>query len=361
MSATETVKRTPLHDQHVAAGGKIVPFAGYELPVQYTGIIAETNVVRTGVGMFDVSHMARLWFRGDRVVEFLEWVTANHIGGLVDGQGHYSLLPNDQGGLVDDIITYRVNETTFRMVVNAANHAKDVAWLRAQNKFGVEIDDETEETAMIAVQGPKAAEVLAGISDIPDQLRSAGLFQLSSGTIGGVKCFAPCSGYTGEHGFELICAASDAGRLWDALLAAGVVPCGLGSRDTLRVEAGLPLYGHELGDDMSPIAAGLGWVIKKDIPYLGSGIIEKARAEGTPLKLQGIRLDAKRLTSPGMKVFVEGREVGEVSSGVVSPTLDCGIAFAFLEASVKLKTPCEVDIRGRREPAMVVSKRFLKG
>lgn len=361
MSATETVKRTPLYDQHVAAGGKIVPFAGYELPVQYTGIIAETNVVRTGVGMFDVSHMARLWFRGERVAEFLEWVTANHIGGLVDGQGHYSLLPNAQGGLVDDIITYRVNDTTFRMVVNAANHSKDVAWLHTQNKFGVEIEDETEETAMIAVQGPKAAEVLAGISDIPDQLRSAGLFQLSSGTIGGVKCFAPCSGYTGEHGFELICAASDAGRLWDALLGAGVVPCGLGSRDTLRVEAGLPLYGHELGDDMSPIAAGLGWVIKKDIPYLGSEIIEKARAEGTPLKLQGIRLEAKRLTSPGMKVFVDGREVGEVSSGVVSPTLDCGIAFAFLDASLKLKTPCEVDIRGRREPAMVVSKRFLKG
>lgn len=360
MSATESLQRTPLYDRHVAAGGKIVPFAGFEMPVQYTSIIAETKAVREGVGMFDVSHMARLWFRGERVQEFLEWITANDIGALTDGQGHYSLLPNDKGGLVDDIITYRVNATTFRMVVNAANHAKDVAWIKSKNTFGVEIEDETPQTAMIAVQGPKAAETLAAISDIPDQLRNAGLFQLSAGTIGGVKCFAPCSGYTGEHGFELICAAEDAGRLWDALLEAGVVPCGLGSRDTLRVEAGLPLYGHELGDDMSPIAAGLGWVIKKDKPFIGSEFINAARDAGTPTKLQGVRLDAKRLIMPGMKVLVDGKEVGEVSSGVVSPTLDCGIAFAFLDSSVKLKTPCEVDIRGRMEPGTVVSKRFLK-
>lgn len=354
------MNRTPLFEQHVAAGGKIVPFAGYEMPVQYTGIIAETKAVREGVGMFDVSHMARLWFRGERVVEFLEWITANDIAALTDGQGHYSLLPNDKGGLVDDIITYRVNATTFRMVVNASNHAKDVAWIKSQNTFGVEIEDETNATAMIAVQGPKAAETLAAISDIPEQLKNAELFQLSEGTIGGVRCFAPCSGYTGEHGFELICAAADAAKLWDALLAAGVTPCGLGSRDTLRVEAGLPLYGHELGDDMSPIAAGLGWVIKKETPFIGSEIINQARAEGTAQKLQGIRLEAKRLTAPGMKIYVEGVEVGEISSGVVSPTLDCGIAFAFLNKDVKLKTACTVDIRGRHEPATVVSKRFLK-
>lgn len=361
MSATESLSRTPLYAKHVEAGGKLVPFAGYEMPVQYAGIIAETKAVREGCGMFDVSHMARLWFRGERVQEFLEWLTANDIAGLTDGQGHYSLLPNEAGGCVDDIITYRVNATTFRMVVNASNHAKDVAWIKSQNRFGVEIEDETSETAMIAVQGPKVAETLAAISDIPDQLRSAGLFQLSEGTIGGVKCFAPCSGYTGEHGFELICAASDAERLWDALLEAGVTPCGLGSRDTLRVEAGLPLYGHELGDDMSPIAAGLGWVIKKEIPFIGSEIINEARANGTRVKLQGIRLDAKRLTAPGMKIFVEGREVGEVSSGVVSPTLDCGLAFAFVESSIRLKTPCTIEIRGKHEPATVVSKRFLKG
>lgn len=338
----------------------MVPFAGFELPVQYTGIMAEAKVVRESVGMFDVSHMARLWFRGERTLEFLEWITANDVSALEDGHGHYSLLTNPTGGCVDDIILYRVNATTFRMVVNAANHAKDVAWMKAQNSFGVDISDETSETSMIAVQGPKAADLLAAISDQPDQLRGAKLFELTECTIGGVACFAPCSGYTGEHGFELICPNADAGALWDALLAAGVTPCGLGSRDTLRVEAGLPLYGHELGDDINPISTGLGWVISKTKSFIGSDPINQARASGTAKKLQGIKLDSKRLISPGMPVLVNGLQVGELCSGVVSPTLDCGIGFAFLDSTVKLGTPCDVDIRGKLEPGTVVSKRFLK-
>ncbi len=338
----------------------MVPFAGYELPVQYSSVIAESKVVRESAGMFDVSHMARLWLRGERVVEFLEWVTANDIGKLEDGQGQYSLLPNFQGGCVDDIIVYRVIETSFRMVINASNHAKDVAWLHEQNIFGVEIEDETHETAMIAVQGPEAAEKLGKICDQPDALKVATMFQLNTVTIAGISCFAPCSGYTGEHGFELICAASDAPELWEVLVAIGVAPCGLASRDALRVEAGLPLYGHELNDELSPIAAGLGWVIKKEKEFIGSEIIQAARANGTPTKLQGIRLESKRVAQPGMKVFVEGKEVGEVSSGVYSPALDCGIAFAFLKPDVVVGARCEVDIRGKMELGTVVKKRFLK-
>jgi len=357
---SDTLLRTPLFDAHVALNARMVPFAGYEMPVQYSSIIAESKSVREGAGMFDVSHMARLRFKGERVLEFLEWITSNDVSKLEDGQGQYSLLPNDKGGCVDDIIVYRISPTEYFMVVNASNHEKDVAWIRSNNSFDVEITDETDETAMIAVQGPKARPIIASISNAPDAISSAGLFGIVNCTVGGIQCFAPCSGYTGEDGYELICAASDAETLWNALLEAGVAACGLGSRDTLRVEAGLPLYGHELNDELSPIAAGLGWVISKTKEFVGSSIINEARANGTPTKLQGIQLEAKRLIAPDMKVFVGDEEVGLVSSGVVSPLLDKGLAFAFLRSDIKLGTECEIDIRGKREPGTVVSKRFFK-
>ena len=338
----------------------MVAFAGYEMPVQYTGVIAEAKAVREGAGMFDVSHMARLWFRGARTLEFLEWITTNDVSKLEDGRGQYSLLPNPGGGLVDDIIVYRVEQDVFRMVVNASNHAKDVAWMRSQNTFDVEISDETGATAMIAVQGPKAVEVLAGMCDQPDTLRNGPMFGLNNVKIAGVSCFAPRSGYTGEDGFELICGSEDAVRLWDALVVAGVAPCGLGSRDTLRVEAGLPLYGHELSDDINPISTGLGWVVSKTKEFIGSAPMQAARAAGTPTKLQGVRLASKRLPMPEMEVFVEGVKVGDVTSGVYSPELECGIGFAYIDASVKLGTPCTVDVRGKHEPGTIVSKRFWK-
>lgn len=359
----DTVLRTPLHAAHVSLGGRMVPFAGYELPVQYSSVIAESKAVRESAGMFDVSHMARLWFRGERVVEFMDWLTANDVLKLEDGRGQYSLLPNERGGCVDDIIVYRVNGTTFRMVVNAANHAKDVAWITkkiAEFGGGIDIEDETDRTAMIAVQGPDALKKISKICPQAPGLESAPLFGLNQVEIGGVNCFAPRSGYTGEDGFELICAAEDAERLWSALLATGVSPCGLGARDTLRVEAGLPLYGHELGDDLSPIAAGLGWVIKKDRPFIGSDAINRVRTEGSPLKLMGIRLESKRVCQPGMDVQSNSRHIGDVTSGVYSPTLECGIAFAFVTAGTELGTPCEIDFRGKLEPAAVVGKRFLK-
>ena len=353
-------KRTPLYDEHVALGARMVEFAGYSMPVQYKSVIAESKAVREGAGMFDVSHMARLHWKGDRLIEFLEWVTTNDVSKLGDGQGQYSMLPNADGGIVDDIIVYRLTPTDFHMVVNASNHQKDVAHLTSQNTFGVTMEDITDQTAMIAVQGPKAAEILAGLSDQPETVRNAEMFQPVQVKIAGVECFAPRSGYTGEDGFELICSAADAPKLWKALVEAGVEPCGLGSRDTLRVEAGLPLYGHELTDELSPIAAGLGWVISKTKQFLGSEHINKAREEGTSHKLQGIKLEAKRLPLPGMKVFVNGEEVGEVCSGVVSPLLDCGLAFAFLRSDIKLNTPAEIDMRGSKVPCTVVSKRFFK-
>lgn len=356
----ETLLRTALYDAHVAAGGRLVPFAGYEMPVQYASIIAESKAVRDRAGMFDVSHMARLRLKGDRVLEYLEHITTNDVSKLVDNQGQYSMLPNDRGGVVDDIIVYRLEEGKFAMVVNADNHAKDVAWMKQQNTFGVDIKDETDETSMIAVQGPGAVQLLADHSDDPDALINAPAFGVVNCQIGGIDVFAARSGYTGEDGYEIICVNEDAMALWQALLDMGVVPCGLGSRDTLRVEAGLPLYGHELGDDMSPMAAGLGWVISKTKSFIGSEPINEARTNGTPTKLQGIKLESKRLIEPGMKVYVDGNEVGSVSSGVYSPMLNAGIAFAFLQSDIKQGTACEIDVRGKREPGTVVNKRFFK-
>lgn len=338
----------------------MVEFAGYSMPVQYAGVIAESKAVREGAGMFDVSHMARLEFRGEKTLEFLEWVTTNDVAGLGDNQGQYSMLPNANGGVVDDIIVYRVSASDYRMVVNASNHAKDVAHLNSQNTFGVEITDRTSETAMIAVQGPSATSIVSKLSSDAALIESAPMFGVVQTSIAGIPVFAARSGYTGEDGYELVCPAERAEELWDALVAAGVVPCGLGSRDVLRVEAGLPLYGHELGDDMSPISAGLGWVISKTKQFLGSEPINAARASGTPRKLQGVRLESKRLPMPGMKVSVDGAEVGEVCSGVYSPLLECGVGFAFIDAGVKQGTACSVEIRGSVEPGTVCNKRFFK-
>jgi len=337
----------------------MVPFAGYDMPVQYSSIIAESRAVREGAGMFDVSHMARLILRGDQVLEFLEHVTSNDVAKLIPGTGQYSLLPNETGGTVDDIIVYKITDNEYRMVVNASNHEKDVAWLNAHNNFGVEITDITDETAMIAVQGPTATETLAAISDNADAFRNAPFFGIVEAKIAGIDCFSARSGYTGEDGYELICKAADASGLWQVLLDAGVAACGLGSRDTLRVEAGLPLYGHELTDELSPIAAGLGWVISKSKSFVGSEPINAARQNGTAQKIQGVRLTSKRLITPGMKVLIDGEEVGEVTSGVVSPLLDQGIAFALVNSDVPLGTACAIDIRGKQEPGTVVSKRFF--
>jgi aminomethyltransferase len=356
----EVLNQTPLHASHLALGGRMVPFAGYDMPVQYQGVIAEAKAVRESAGMFDVSHMARLSLRGTRTLEFLEWVTTNDVAKLEDGRGQYSLLPNDRGGCVDDIIVYRLAPDAFRMVVNASNHEKDVAWLRAHNRYEVQIEDETGRTAMIAVQGPEAVAILKKLSQDDAELDSAPPFGVVESRFGGVECFAARSGYTGEDGYELICSAEDGPRLWQSLLDAGVVPCGLGSRDVLRVEAGLPLYGHELSDDLSPIAAGLGWVIGKTKSFIGSEIINRARVEGTAAKLVGIILEGRRLLAPEMGVFADGRSIGEISSGVFSPTFDKSVAFAFVDRSIELDTPCEVDVRGKREPGRIVSKRFLR-
>lgn len=331
------------------------------LPVQYKSVIAESKAVREGAGMFDVSHMARLKFVGDDAQKFLDSITVNNVAALEIGKGHYSLLPNEKGGLVDDIIVYRTGETEYRMVVNGANHEKDVDHIKSHMPNSIEFTDYTTQTAMIAVQGPKAVSIVAPMAGALSQtVENLPFFGVAEFKVDDIAVFAARSGYTGEDGFELICSAEDAPKLWQKLIEAGVEPCGLGARDVLRVEAGLPLYGHELNDEINPISTGLGWVIDKEKQFLGSEPIAKARELGTPQKLQGIKLDSKRIPNPDAIVYVDDKAVGSVTSGVFSPLLDCGIGFAYIDSSIKLKTECEVDIRGQRVPGEIVSKRFYK-
>ena len=337
-----------------------MPFAGYEMPVQYVGILAETAAVREAVGLFDVSHMARLEIQGAGALAFLEHVTSNDVAKLEDGRGQYSLLPNAEGGVVDDIILYRRGDGDYRMVVNASNHMKDVVWLRGHDALDVTITDVTGGTFLVAVQGPKAVELVASLASDPEAIRAAPFFGTVETTMAGMPVYAARSGYTGEDGYEITGPAEGANALWAALVAGGGVPCGLGARDTLRVEAGLPLYGHELGDTINPIEAGLGWVVSKTKRFVGSEPIQQARENGVERRLMGVALPAKRLIPTGAEVSVEGKPVGVVSSGVVSPTLGKAIALAFIDADVPKGTPCTVDLRGKAEPGEIVDKRFLK-
>jgi aminomethyltransferase len=354
------MKQTPLDALHRSRGARMVEFAGYEMPVQYTSVMAESAAVREGAGLFDVSHMARLRMRGAGTLEFLQEATTNDAAALEPGRGQYSLLPNEKGGLVDDIVLYRLGEEEWLMIVNASNHAKDWAHLTLVNRGRSEIVDETAETAMIALQGPRAMAIAQSLSPQADELAALPLFGLCEAEIAGVKCLAARSGYTGEDGFELMPAAADAEALWTALEAAGAANCGLGSRDVLRVEAGLPLYGHELSDDISPIEAGLGWVVKDGQKFLGHERIHTEKAGGAPRRIVGLELEAKRLMQPGQAVMLDGQKVGEVTSGVVSAALSKGIGFALVDSSVKIGLAGAVEMRGAEVPAKIVGKRFLK-
>ncbi|MCH8273293.1 MAG: glycine cleavage system aminomethyltransferase GcvT [Armatimonadetes bacterium] len=353
-------RRTVLFSAHKSLNARIVEFAGWEMPVQYMGVIAESRAVRESAGMFDVSHMGRAWFRGERVREFLELVTTNDIAKMEDGGSHYSLLCYPNGTCVDDVMVYRVSGGVFRMVINAANREKDLEWMRSQNRHDVVIAEETFETVMIAVQGPKASEIVQGISE--EKILETERFHTVQCTTAGAPAFAARTGYTGEDGFELILPTDHAEEVWQALLDAGVTPCGLAARDVLRVEAGLPLYGNELSDKINPIESGLGWVCSKGKEFIGSEEINRMREDGPPRKLVGIRMETKIVPREGYPVLRDGARIGTVSSGVYSPTFECGIAFAFVETEhAKLKQPCSVEIRGKPHPAMVVSKRFMKG
>ena len=356
--------RTPLFAAHTEAGGKIVPFAGWEMPVQYAGVIAEVNAVRTAVGMFDVSHMGRVRVHGADAGAFLDHITVNDVSKLSDNRAHYSLLCTDAGGVVDDIIVYRLAATDFIVVVNASNRVKALAWFDAhRTRFPhLAIEDETFDTALIAVQGKTAVALCSRISD--GDLTVLPRFGITETSVDGAPAMVARTGYTGEDGVELFCRNADAPGLWHVLREHGVVPCGLGARDTLRVEACLPLYGHEMNETTHPFAARLAWVVKteKAAAFVGQETLRTLKAAAPEKILVGITMETRAVPRDGYPVLSEtGDVIGHVTSGTFSPTLGKGIALARVHAQhSSVSTPVSVVIRDAKHAARVAKTPFYK-
>lgn len=355
-------KRTPLYDVHVASGGKMVEFGGYCLPVQYeTGVIREHMAVRTACGLFDVSHMGEILVEGEDAVKYLNHLLTNDYTVMRPGQARYSPMCREDGGTVDDLIVYKRRDDSYFVVVNASNKDKDFAWMKAQQAGRVSVTDVSDQYAQIALQGPKAEAVLRRLTDqIPEKYYTA----LFDGRVGGVPCILSRTGYTGEDGFEMYMAPDRAKELWALLMEAGgedgLIPCGLGARDTLRLEAAMPLYGHELSDAITPLEAGLGSFVKLDKPgFIGR---EALLAQASPQRRRvGLKVTGRGIAREHQEVFLEGRKVGETTSGTHCPFLGGAYAMALVQSDVApVGARLEVDVRGRRVEAETVALPFYR-
>lgn len=337
----QTLRRTPLHERHAGLGARLVPFAGWEMPVQYTSIADEHTAVRTGAGVFDVSHMGQLELTGDVAHEYLQARLTNDLDRIEPGRAQYTLLTNDAGGIVDDLIAYRRGPDDYLLVVNASNRETDHAALR-------ETRDVSDEWALVAVQGPEALDRL-GIDVAP--------FAFREDEVLGVRCLVAGTGYTGERGCELGCDPADAPRLWDAILERGIVPCGLAARDTLRLEACYPLHGNDITPDRTPIEAGLGWACALEKSFTGVDVLRRQKEEGPREKLVAFRMEDKGIPRQGMPI----EEGGEVTSGTLSPTLGEAIGLAYVDAALaEPGTEITIDLRGRPRRARIVKKPFYE-
>jgi aminomethyltransferase len=359
-AAPAALRRTPFYDIHVALGGKIVPFAGYEMPVQYpTGITAEHKAVRERCGLFDVSHMGEFVVRGSQMVEFVNYVTTNDVGALVDGQVHYSTILYENGTIVDDCLVYKFADRIV-VVVNASNREKDFAHFQQYaSKFDVQLADISDDIALLALQGPQAAKILQPHADV--DLSTIKYYHHSWGHVGGMHCLISRTGYTGEDGFELYCRDRDTVPLWRAITAAGATPIGLGARDSLRLEMGYALYDNEIDDTTTPLEAGLCWIGKLDkgAPFTGADALRAQKQHGITRRLVGFRLEGRGFPRHGYPVHAEGREVDIVRSGTMSPSLGAGIGTTYLPVAIaKAGTKFEVDCRGEKIPAEVVRMPF---
>ncbi|HXE44095.1 MAG TPA: glycine cleavage system aminomethyltransferase GcvT [Conexibacter sp.] len=349
-AASETLRRTALFDRHAAAGARLVPFAGWEMPVQYAGVREEHLAVRERAGMFDVSHMGEVETRGPDALAFLQRMLSNDVAAIPLGGAQYTVLCREDGGVLDDLFTYRLADDRFLTVTNAANHARDIAWLRAHaGGFDVELVDRLDDYAMLAVQGPAARGLLAPLVDgeLPARFHTAEL------RVAGVPALVCGTGYTGEDGAELLCGPADAGAIWDALLAAGVAPAGLAARDTLRLEACYHLYGNDLMESRGPIEAGLGWCCKEATGFVGSEAVAAVRASGPAERLVPFAFTGPGIPRQGNAV-VGG---GEVTSGTLSPCLGVGVGMAYVPADrAAVGTALEIDVRGKLRAAVVKDK-----
>ena len=340
-----TLKRTPLFERHVALGARMVPFAGWEMPVQYEGVIPEHRAVRSDCGAFDVSHMGQIHVDGPTAQAFLQEMLSNDVDRVGDGEAQYTLLTNERGGIVDDLIVYRFAHGQFLLVVNASNRETDYEWLKEREPRGCEVRDASDEYALVAVQGPRSLERL-GLPEAP-------AFTHAMGEVDGVEVLVCRTGYTGELGVELSCPAEDATALWDAVLARGAVPCGLGARDTLRLEVCYPLHGNDITPETDAISAGLGWACKLDTEFTGADELRRIREEGPAEKLVAFVMEEKAI--PRQDMAIEGG--GRVTSGTHSPMLDQGIGLGYVPArSAAPGTGLVVDVRGKPRRGHIVQK-----
>jgi aminomethyltransferase len=344
-----TLLRTPLYERHVALGARMVPFAGWEMPVQYEGVIPEHRAVRGEAGVFDVSHMGEIEVEGPRALDLLQSLLSSDLAQVEPGHAHYTLLTNERGGIVDDLIAYRLDPFRWLLIVNASNREADVAWIKDREISGSDVRDVSDEYALLAVQGPQAIGKLG--------LEPAPWNTFAEDTIDGVQCMVNRTGYTGEDGCELLCMAEDAVRLWDGVLARGVVPCGLGARDTLRLEAGYPLHGNDITPDTDAISAGLGWTCALDKEFSGAEELRRIKADGPARKLVGFVMEERAIPRQGMPIAGGG----EVTSGTHSPTLDVGIGMGYVPAAQSpVDTELEIDVRGKPRRARIVKRPFYK-
>ena len=344
MEAT-SLARTPLYERHVALGARMVPFAGYEMPVQYTGVIEEHRAVRTDSGAFDVSHMGELHVDGPTAQAFLQELLSNDLTRLGDGEAQYTLLTNERGGIVDDVIVYRLRHGQYLVVCNASNRTAVFEWLKEREPRGSEVRDASDEYGLVAVQGPRSLERL-GLDEAP-------AFTHWMGELDGIEVMISRTGYTGELGVELCSAEDDAPALWEAVVARGVVPCGLGARDTLRLEVCYPLHGNDISEETDAISAGLGWACALDTEFTGVEALRRIKAEGPARKLVPFVLEDRGVPRQGMPI--EGG--GEVTSGTHSPMLDRGIGMGYVPVtSAAPDTELSIDVRGRMRKARVVKK-----
>lgn len=360
----DDLKKTPLHQVHVTSGAKMVPFAGWDMPVQYKGLAVEHEAVRTKVGLFDVSHMGEVDVDGPEALEFVDYLVVGDVKSLEPGKVLYSMMCYENGGIVDDLLVYRKAENSFLLVINAGNIEKDDEWIREQAKsYDVYARNRSDEYAQLAIQGPLAQTVLQKVTDV--DLDGIGFFEFKENvSVFGMEAIVSRTGYTGEDGFEIYCAPESAEKIWNELLEVGapegIEAAGLGARDTLRFEATLPLYGHEIDKDVTPLEAGLAYFVHLDgDDFIGKDALLKQKAEGLELKLVGFELVDKGVPRQGYSVQHNGDVIGKVTTGYKAPTLGKVIGLALVDIEyTKLGTEFDVDIRGKLKKAVVISKRF---
>lgn len=366
-AAAPRLKRTPLYDEHRALGARLVEFSGWEMPVQYSGILDEHRAVRERAGLFDVCHMGEFHIEGPGALDFLQGLVPNNVARLADGQALYTQICNEQAGTLDDLLIYRLADARYMAVVNAGTMESDWAWFtkQAAGHADMTLSNDSDTTGLIALQGPRALEILQPLT--ATELGAIAYYHFAEGTVAGISCLISRTGYTGEDGFELYCASGDVVTLWRALLEAGaphgLIPAGLGARDTLRLEAGYCLYGHELNEQISPLEAGLGWSVKleKGHDFIGREALLAQKQQGLPRKLVGIELRDRGVPRADYVILRDGKPIGALTSGTVGPTLGKAIGMGYVSPeNAAPGTEIAIDIRGKAVPAAIVPLPFYK-